>query len=113
VGPASPPESSRIERSAKMYQICAGIFLLAFIVRIGLMWTTKSYLDREQLLAYALLAVLLLYPLVYCFVQAHARYVYPIQWALYLLSSQSFVLAFQRWNARSGKTPKLGEGIAA
>jgi hypothetical protein len=54
-------------------------------------------LMRRQLVGYGLLTVLLAYPVVYYIVQSHPRYVYPIQWTLYLLAAQSFVLAYDRW----------------
>jgi 4-amino-4-deoxy-L-arabinose transferase-like glycosyltransferase len=38
----------RVGRRSSMYLICGGIFLLAFTVRIALLFATKSYLDREQ-----------------------------------------------------------------
>jgi hypothetical protein len=63
-------------------------------------------IQKKQLLAYALSTTLLLYPLVYYFVQAHPRYVYPIQWALYLLSMQSVMLASQLWRVRRGNDSK-------
>jgi hypothetical protein len=54
-------------------------------------------LMRKQLLGYGLLTVMLTYPLVYYIVESHPRYVYPIQWTLYLLAAQSIVLAYDRW----------------
>jgi hypothetical protein len=59
-------------------------------------------MQKKQLLAYALSTTLLLYPLVYYFVQAHPRYVYPIQWALYLLGMQGVMIASQLWRVRRG-----------
>jgi 4-amino-4-deoxy-L-arabinose transferase-like glycosyltransferase len=74
-----------------LQSIALGLFTLASIP--GLIFLLK----RRQLIAYALSSILLIYPIVYYFVQSHARYVYPIQWSLYLLSAQSAVLAVQRW----------------
>jgi hypothetical protein len=59
---------------------------------------------KRQPIAYGLVAVFVTYPIVYYVVQSHPRYVYPIQWTLYLLASQSFLLAYLSWK---------GEQIAA
>src|SRR5208283_3839866 len=51
-------------------------------------------LKRRLLLGYGLLTIWLLYPPVYYVVQASPRYVYPIQWTIYLLASQSILLGY-------------------
>ncbi len=57
-------------------------------------------LRRRQLVGYGLLTALVAYPLVYYIVQMHPRYAYPIQWTLYLLSSESVLQAYLGWKNR-------------
>ena len=51
-------------------------------------------LKRRLPLGYGLLTIWLVYPPVYYVVQASPRYVYPIQWTIYLLASQSVLLGY-------------------
>lgn len=61
-------------------------------------------LKQKQPVGYGLLTVWVMFPLVYYVVQSHPRYVYPIQWTLYLLSSYSVVTALDRWKTKPGST---------
>jgi hypothetical protein len=53
-------------------------------------------LRQRQLIAYCVLAIWMTYPLVYYLIQAHPRYVYPIQWTLYFVSSAGAFTAYQK-----------------
>jgi len=70
-------------------------------------------LKRKQLFAYGLLTILATYPLVYYVVQAHPRYVYPIQWIFYLLTSQCIVLVMELWEHKRWRASSLDEEVVA
>ena len=70
-------------------------------------------LKRQQLFAYGLLTILATYPLVYYVVQAHPRYVYPIQWVFYLLTSQSIVLVMELREHKRWRASSLNEEVVA
>jgi len=67
--------------------------LLAWASIPGLVFLLK----RREPIGYGLLTIFLTYPCVYYIVQSHPRYVYPIQWTLYLLASESIMLAYLSW----------------
>ncbi len=55
---------------------------------------------RRQLIGYGLLTIWVTYPLVYYVVQTHPRYVYPMQWTMYLLTGESVGLAYLAWTGQ-------------
>jgi len=52
-------------------------------------------LKQQQLVAYGVLTMWIMYPLIYYVIQAHPRYAYPIQWTLYYLSSAGILAVFR------------------
>lgn len=83
-----PKMKHRVQRIALGFLTLASMPALVFLLR------------RTQPIGYALFSVWLTYPLVYYVVQAHPRYAYPMQWTLYLLSSESVLLAYLAWKGR-------------
>jgi hypothetical protein len=64
------------------------------------------FVKHKQMIGYGLLTVWIAYPLVYYIVQAHPRYVYPVQWTMYFLSSQSMFLLYELYRgSRVGARP--------
>jgi len=54
---------------------------------------------QKQLIGYALLAIWIVYPLMYYMVEEEPRYPYLIQWSKYLLAACSVQLAFRCWRS--------------
>lgn len=90
-----PKMKRRIQRIALGFLTLCSLPALIFLLKV------------KEPLGYGLLTVLFAYPLVYYVVQAYPRYVYPIQWTLYLLSSFSMVTAFDYWKARQSTLPQV------
>jgi len=77
---------------------------LAFLALAGIP-ALVVLLKRRLPIGYGLLTIWVAYPLVYYVVQTHPRYVYPMQWTMYLLCSQSVWLAYRRFVDRAPGTP--------
>jgi hypothetical protein len=74
--------------------------LLLALVTLGSITGWISLRAQVPKLAYALLALLFAYPLVYYCVQAQPRYVYPIEWTLFVLSAYA-IATMRGWEMQA------------